>query len=146
MGLAAGALAFCATISASTSFSVMKPRFDGREVDPVQLGELGRSRVAFRPPGAAFGAGFVGVRVDLCELGGRLRDVRDRLAQLDLDVKRRAARWFPNPRLDSTVAFVVSTTHTLRRHLRAILDEPLGEERVLGVRVLARENDLEHAR
>ena len=48
----------------------------------------------------------------------------------------------------STVAFVVSTTQTgcPCSHLRAVLDEPLREERELGVRVLARQDDLEHAR
>ena len=82
------AAAFCASMSASTSFSVMKPRFSTRrEVDAVQLGELDRL-----PRRLAVARGrlrrrlLLRLRVDRRELVGGLRDVGDRLAELDLDV------------------------------------------------------------
>ena len=116
----------------------------------MELGELGRlprrlpvARRRFR------GRLLLGLRVDLRELVGRLRDVRDRLAQLDLDVIAVELHDGSRARgldLDRRLGGLDDAHWLSGRHLRAILDEPLGEERVLGVRVLARENDLEHAR
>ena len=143
--------AFCATISASTSFSVMKPRFSTVERSiPCSSASSTAFRVAFRSPGAGFGAGFSSAFASIDgELVGRLGDVRDRLAQLDLDVV--GVELHDRPRagrldLDRRLRRLDDADGLPGRHLRAVLDEPLREERVLGVRVLARENDLEHAR
>ncbi len=105
-------------------------------------------RVALRSPAAGFGAGFSSA-----------------LASIDASSSADSATYaivlpsststsspysctiVPAPGAStSTVAFVVSTTQTgwPAVDLGAVLDEPLCEEGVLGVRVLAREDDLEH--
>ena len=122
---------------------------DRREVDPVQLGEL--DRLPRRLPVARRRLRrrlLLGLRVDRRELVRGLRDVGDRLAQLDLDVV--AVELHDRPRagrlhLDRRLRRLDDADGLARGDLRAILDEPLREERVLGVRVFARENDLEHA-
>ena len=76
-------------ISSSTSFSVMKPRFSiVGEVDPVAARRARRpSASPCRSPAAGFGAGFSSAFASIDgELVGGLGDVRDRLAELDLDV------------------------------------------------------------
>ena len=129
----------------------MKPRFSTVERSiPWSSASSAAFRVAFRSPAAAFGAGFSSAFASIVgQLVGRLRDVRDRLAELDLDVlavelhdRARSGRLH----LDRRLRRLDDADGLPGGHLRAILDEPLREERVLGVRVLARENDLEHAR
>ena len=86
-------------------------------------------------------------RVDRRELVGRLRHVRDRLAELDLDVLGVELDDRPGARrldLDGGLRRLDDADGLACRHLGAVLDEPLREERVLRVRVLAREDDLEH--
>ena len=123
---------------------------DRGEVDPVELGELGRLPRRLPVACSRFGAGFSSAFASIVgQLVGRLRDVRDRLAELDLDVLAVELH-------DRACSGRLHLDRRLRRlddadglscgHLRAILDEPLREERVLGVRVLARENDLQHGR
>ncbi len=135
--------------AASTSFSVMKPRLSiSARSMPWSSASSTALRVALRSPAAGFGAGFSSAfGVDRRELVGGLRDVRDGLAELDLDLlavelddRARAGRLD----LDGRLRRLDDADRLAGRHLGAILDEPLREERVLGVRVLAREDDLEH--
>ena len=90
----------------------------------------------------------LGVRLERGELLGVLGDVRDRLAELDLDAfleeldDRSGARRFD---LDRRLRRLDDADRLALRHFAAVLDEPFGEQRELGVRVLAREDDLEHA-
>ncbi len=90
---------------------------------------------------------LLGLRVDGRELVRVLGDVGDGLAELDLDFlavelddRSRAGRLDLHGRLRR----LDDADGLTRRHLGAILDEPLGEEGVLRVRVLAGEDDLEH--
>ena len=116
----------------------------------MELGELGR--LPRRLPvacGRLRRRLLLGLRVDRRELVGRLRDVRDRLAELDLDVLAVELHDRPGAGrldLDRRLRRLDDADGLPGGHLRAILDEPLREERVLGVRVFAREDDLEHAR
>ena len=123
---------------------------DRREVDAVDV------RRARRPSASPSGRPqpvrrrlLLGLRVDRRELVGALGDVRDRLAELDLDVLAVELHDRPGAGrldLDRRLRRLDDADRLSRRHLRAVLDEPLREERVLRVRVLAREDDLEHAR
>ena len=86
---------------------------DRGEVDRVQLASSTAFRVALRSPAACRGRLLLRPRVDRRELVGRLGDVRDRLAELDLDLL--AVELHDRPGAGdstSTVAFVVSTTQT----------------------------------
>ena len=120
------------------------------EVDAVELRELdGLARGLAVAGGGLRRRLRLCPRVDRCELIGGLGDVRDRLAELDLDLLAvelddRAVPWRLD--LDGRLRRLDDAHRLPGRHLGAVLDEPLSEERVLGVGVLAREDDLEHYR
>ena len=90
-------------------------------------------RVALRSPSSGFGAG--------------LGDAGDRLAELDLDAVLVELNDRPRARRLDLHGCLRRLDHDHRLSLldlRPVLDEPLREERELGVRVLARQDDLEH--
>ena len=110
-----------------------------RELDclPRRLAVAGRLRRGL----------LLGLRVDRRELVGGLGDVRDRLAELDLHllaVQLHDRSCAGRLDLHGRLRRLDDADRLTRRHLGAILDEPLGEEGVLRVRVLAGEDDLEH--
>ena len=110
-----------------------------RELDrlPRRLAVAGRLRRGL----------LLGLRVDRRELVGGLGDVRDGLAELDLHllaVQLHDCSCAGRLDLHGRLRRLDDADGLARRHLRAILDEPLGEEGVLRVRVLAGEDDLEH--
>ena len=110
------AVAFWRAISSSTSFSVMKPRFSiAARSTPWRSASSAALRVALRSVGEGFGAVFflLGVLLERRQLLRVLGDARDRLSELDLDAFLEELDDRPGAGASiSTVAFVVSTTHT----------------------------------
>jgi hypothetical protein len=125
---------------------------DRVEVDAVTLGQLDRllRRLALRRRGGLplSARRIVAPGPRLLELVGALGDQRDRPTELDLGAalievhERSGARRFE---LERRLRRLHDADRVALAHLRPVGGEPLRQERDLGVRVLAREDDLEHA-
>ena len=137
-------------ISASTSFSVMKPRLSiAVRSTPWRSASSTALRVALRSPSSGFGFGGAAFarRLERGELVRGLGDSRDDVPELDLDALLVELHDGPAPGsldLDRRLRRLDDADRLAQLDLGPVLDEPLGEERELGVRVLARQDDLEH--
>ena len=148
-GLVAGPAAAAAfAIAASMSFSVMKPRLSivARSM-PWRSASSTALFVAFRSAGFADALLRLAARERGLDLVRALRDERDRLPELDLDPVVEELHERPVARrldLDGRLRRLDDAHRLPLRDLGLVLDEPLGEQCELRVRVLARQDDLEH--
>ena len=123
---------------------------DRREIDSVPLCELGGlpGRLAIRRSRLRSSLLALRVLLEGRQLVGTLGDVGDRLAELDLDALTEelddgsGARGFD---LHGRFRRLDDTNRLSQRNLGPVLDEPLGKQGELRVRVLPRQDDLEHA-
>ncbi len=122
------------------------------DVDAVALGERERllRRLLLGRGGLRRGRllrGSSRVALELRELLRVLGNARDRLPELDLDalvveLHDRSGAW--RRHLHRRLRRLDHAHRLVELDLRPVLDEPLREERELGVRVLARQDDLQH--
>ena len=124
---------FCAAMSASTSFSVMKPRLsiDARSI-PWSSASSTAFRVALRSPAAGFGAGFASALASIDASSSAvsatyaivLPSSTSTSSRVELDDRSGAGRLD----LDGRLRRLDDADGLACRHLGAVLDEPLGDE------------------